>query len=547
MLPTVTDLLRRAADQPERRESAIEEAFGVASRDGRWGELLSGLRALGLASPERLRRVMPAALEEACREGAPWGFREIAAAQAQDLADLEAAEHTLNRAEAEMEARSSSLGLCLIAEERADSLADVEGVRRCLERALIVAKATDDQAHVATVLATLLGETERARALVRALTTTDAHPTWSKGNALRSLGCPEEANSLLMEARQRLETNPDLWKDPCHEALTLASTARSWEDEGGFRRGLELAETLAGTPEQLLDIAETVLNTEQRFPVAARAIEEAERRASTGRLGQPRPISEELRVRLATLYALVGKAEDAARLAPAGLRPEQLGTPLRTLPGLHADAAGLLDHLRARLNASTLAHIAGADYGSEAPLHLAHLRRITETGRLPPTLRWNPGEVLRLCRWSSGERVNHVERAFCATVILLCSDQDSPGNDAPILVESALQLGPPCPALALGLLVWRYNTEPDHKADEQICALWGLALLIASRDPSDPALHTLADRLDQLAEPEAWGEEGTLERALRYTQKHQLWKHLIGEILEPEQARPAVRRILTRR
>ena len=87
-----------------------------------------------------------------------------------------------------------------------------------------------------------------------------------------------------------------------------------------------------------------------------------------------------------------------------------------------------------------------------------------------------------------------MSEAICATVILLCSDQDSPGNDAPILVESALQLGPPCPALALGLMVWRYNTEPDHKADEQICALWGIALLIASRDPSDPALHTQARR-----------------------------------------------------
>lgn len=548
MQPTVEDLVRRAADEPDRREAAIGEALQTAARERAWGALLSGLRRAGLATPARLERILPAALAEAEAEAAPWAFREIARAQAEDLGDLSAAAATLDRAEERLAAVRSSLGLCLIAEERADTLADVEGVSRCLARALEVAKHTSDISHIATTQRALLGDVARARGLLDALPPpADASAVWSLGNARIELGQPEEATSLLLTALERLEAEPDRWSDPCSEARTLARAARSWEDEPRWRRGLKLAEALAKTPEQLLDVAETWMDAGERSMAGRRALAEAERRATAPHRGRPTPMSDDLRHRLAPLYGWFGDAEAAERLTPSGLRPGELASPCRAPPGLEPDPSGLLDHLRAQLTEAQLRHIAAADYGSEFNLHLEHLHRICATGRLPITLRWNPGEVLRLCRWASGERVDHVVRAFCAAVILLCSDQDPPANDTPILVESALQLGGPAPALAEGLFTWLYVSRPEPHVEEQLCALWGLALLIAARSPAEPRLHTVADHLERLSTIDLAGEPARLTSAQRYTLRAPLWSHLIAELLEPAAARPAVARILALR
>lgn len=548
MQPTVEDLVRRAADEPDRREAAIGEALQTAARERAWGSLLSGLRRAGLATPAWLERILPAALAEAETEAAPWGFREIARAQAEDLGDLSAAAATLDRAEQVMSARRNAMGLCLIAEERADTLADVEGVSRCLTRALAMPNNSSDISHIATTHAALLGDTAGARALLDALPPPDdASTVWSIGNARIELGQPEEATSLLLAALDRLSAEPERWRDPCWQARTLAHAARTWEDEGAWRRGKKLAEALATTPEQLLDLAESWMDAGERSQAGRRVLAEAERRATAPRRGRATPLSDDLRHRLAPLYGWFGDAEAAERLAPAGLRPGELASPCRALPGLEPDPSGLLDHLRAQLTEAQLRHIAAADYGSEFNLHLEHLHRICATGRLPITLRWNPGEVLRLCRWASGERVDHVVRAFCAAILLLCSDQDPPANDTPILVESALQLGGPAPARAEGLFTWLYRSRPEPHVDEQLCALWGLALLIAARSPGEPRLHTVADHLERLSTIDLSGEPATLTSAQRYTLRAPLWSHLIAELLEPAAARPAIARILALR
>lgn len=548
MAPTVQDLIRRAAEEPETSETSLSQALRLAERDGEGLTLLRGLRQAGLATPDRLVPALALALAEGEKKAAPWCFREVASAQAESLEDLEAAAATLRRGEQVLQAQGSVLGLCLLAEAWADALADEEGVRRCLQAAERLANGASDISHIVGARYKILGEVAACEALLRALPSpADALTAWTLGNAWRAIERPEEAGSVLHEALRQLEAEPTRWASPVEQALTLGRAARAWESDGKWVRALSLAEKLAKTAEDHLEIAETCMSLSESSPQARRAIAAVERLATTGRRGQPKAMDEGLRLRLVPLCVWTGDREALERLAPAGALPNQLAPPLRELPGFEPDACGLLDHLRPQLDERQLQHIAAADYGYGAPLHLAQLQQIVRTGHVPPLLRWEPGEVLRLCRWSTGERTDHVVRAFCATVILICSDQDSPGNDAPILVESALTLRGPSPALAEGLLCHRYAVAHAWQTEEQIATLWGLALLVAARDPGDSRLHALAERLESLAEIEEYSEPSTLEKALRYTQKQRLWDELIELYLRPHAARPAVRRILAKR
>ena len=94
---------------------------------------------------------------------------------------------------------------------------------------------------------------------------------------------------------------------------------------------------------------------------------------------------------------------------PAGEReePQRLGAVpsdlLREL-GVEADERGLLDAIRPQVTASMLRKIAEADYGAQAKGHLEALEQIARTGIVPQPLRWVPGEVLELTRWSEPDQ-----------------------------------------------------------------------------------------------------------------------------------------------
>lgn len=548
MSTTLEDLLHQARNHPDQRRSALKAAFELADREGGWLSLLRGLRELGGASSEQLDAAMAGALEEGERTLAPWCFREVARCCAQDRDDLEGAARALAAGERALGEGGSALGLGLLAEEYAETLADDVSARRCLESALKLDRGLQNQTRVATALHTALGDTAGARALLATLPAPrDALEAWTLSNALSTLDLPEQARATLDAALERLRADSKRWSDPSGEALRLAQAAWSHAEHEAAGRALTLAEALATRPEELLDLVEACMVEGDPHEVARRAFRVAEERARTGRRGQPRETPEDLRHRLIPLALWLNEDEALTRLAPGGLRPPQRMRPRRKLPGFEPDASGLFDHLRARLTPAQLEQIAMADYGFEAALHRAHLEQIVADGRLPPRLTWNPGEVLRLTRWSEGERTDHVARAFCATMIILCSDDDMLGNDAIIVVESALALGPPCPDLALGLLVACATSRHAWQTDERIVALWGLALLVAASDRDDRRLEPIASALEAIARKAPEEDDPTLHGSLRYTLKERLWEVHIDRLLRPHAERPAIRRILALR
>jgi hypothetical protein len=542
MLPPLEALLIRAADEPDAQERHLDAAFALAAREGGWLTVLCGLRA-GQVSPARLGLALEGALAEGRAQVDVRCFCEVARAEVEVRADVAAAARALQAGEGRLADRGEAL--LLLARAWADALADVEGAQRCLRRAAELARGPVEVAQVAVVFVQVLGDKAAAAELIAVhLPPVDARAMRALGDALRALGRSEEALDLLTAQREQLEAR----RGPYTDALTLARAAHAWEAETPTRLALALAERLAETPDALLDVAEVSLELRASATIVRSALAEAERRAVTGRRGQPKEMEEGVRRRLVPLLVRSGDDEALQRYARAGLRPAERAPLRRALRGFEPDPAGLFDHLRARLTDAQLYDIACADYGMEAGHHLALLRQITTTGLLPPVLRWNPGEVLRLRRWSEGEGTDHAQRAFCAAVLLLCSEQDRAANEVPILIDSALRLGAPCPALTEGLLAWRCCTLQDWENDDHVCLLWGLALLVAARDPTDPRLRTLADALAVVAraEVEAWEDPQTLEHALRYGQRRALWNVLIDRLLVANLT-PAVREILALR
>jgi len=92
------------------------------------------------------------------------------------------------------------------------------------------------------------------------------------------------------------------------------------------------------------------------------------------------------------------------------------------------DGDALLRAISAHVTDEMLECISLADYGSDAPEHLAALRVLRETGRFPEESGWIPMEVLQLIRWSEPENpewkpgrtgeFGHWMRAFSCAAIL---------------------------------------------------------------------------------------------------------------------------------
>ncbi len=469
---------------------------------------------------------------------------EAARAQA-GRGDLEGAASSLRAASEVAERAGSARDLCWVAELQADLLADVAAVERGVTLALAHLRRPGDLASVAHLLLRTLGDRGRARDLLtNAPPPESAHDAWALGEVWLLLDEPSVAEGLLRSVEERLERAPLSFERPSEEAVTLGVAAHHWGLELRRARALELGLRLARSAEDRLELVERCVGLGLRASVIPRALAEAEGRGGQDARGRPIPLEEGLKARIIPLYRWWGDVDAAARLAPAGLRPEGLAHPIRDLPGFTPDPSGLFDHLRARLGEARMRRVAGADYGQDHDLHLAHLRAIVESGRLPPRLGWHPGEVLELRRWQEGPETDHLERAFCCATLTLGAGLEGLGNNAPILVEDALALGPPVPVLAEGLLAWAACTAPPD-ADELVCALWGLALLCVAGDPADPRLSTLAEALERAARDALWGEPLHLTRATRYTVRGELWRSLLARLLEPHAALPAVGRLLS--
>ena len=202
----------------------------------------------------------------------------------------------------------------------------------------------------------------------------------------------------------------------------------------------------------------------------------------------------------------------------------------------------LFDHLRARVTQEQLLAVASADYGSDVDKHLAALEDVCATGLVPHRWTWHPGEVLELVRWGTGERVDHVSRALCCTLLCLCPGQlDGFENTAPALVESALKLGGDVRELAEELFVWHCETR-DYPPDEavaveeddgpEVVALLALVLLRAAVEPANPRITGLVRALAD----HPWCGPERQRALLAEATNADLWRALIDNVLVPVRA-----------
>ena len=190
------------------------------------------------------------------------------------------------------------------------------------------------------------------------------------------------------------------------------------------------------------------------------------------------------------------------------IRPEQVRVVVRRLPGWPPSGSALLDWIRERITREQLLSIANTDpFGARA--HFPILVKIWRSGLVPASLSFDPGEALRLYRWSGDANVDHVSRALCCTLLSIGSDDDFFDDVAAPLVDSCLAIGGDAPALAEQLLAWRAASEPpssavlgeDHGRPDPV-ALLALVLLRMAADPGDARLpeliRTVADAFSQL-------------------------------------------------
>ena len=229
---------------------------------------------------------------------------------------------------------------------------------------------------------------------------------------------------------------------------------------------------------------------------------------------------------------------DANRETPPLLRPEQLlAWSPRTLGWDHAPSA-LFDELRRRIPRATIESIAGNDYGQDMPEHLAALDEYVRTGGIRHPIRWVPLEVLQLERWSEGDHIDHVSRAFACTA--LCIDDAGPssatdGNESTIavLLESALVIGEV--DAAIGLFAAMANSYGD--AGMRPFAELALVLAAVWRDAGDPRIPPLVARIvhdeAQLRETYTRWAPQWLLGLTNFDQRHALWRQLARAILGP--------------
>ena len=222
------------------------------------------------------------------------------------------------------------------------------------------------------------------------------------------------------------------------------------------------------------------------------------------------------------------------QLTPAELMPWSA----RSLGWPH-EPARLFDLLRARVDADTISEIAGSDYGMDIVEHTAALEQIV-AGRVPHPLAWHPLEVLQLTRWTEGDEIDHVARAFCTCVLSL--DEAGPtsmhdGNEStiPVLLHSCLVLGTEMIDAAIGF----YAAFAGSCRDPVVRAFAELAMVVAAawRDADDPRIAEVVRRLiheePTLRKQAVLVESGWLLGCTNFDQRHALFRALVQSVLAP--------------
>lgn len=543
--PTMNDWIARArAGRAEERAPALARAAALASTDSDYRALAGAYSEL-LNDRDAARRSLVRATEIDPQQ--VWCFGDLATLLRDAFADPEGALATLAQAEANLTAPGELppgyrwRQLAELYRAHGGSETAIRGVLdKGTERACSVA----DYCTMADGYAELLGEETRARKLlaraeklaeetVTARGTLRVHGWWTIANTYKS-GLGDAAG-----ARRSIERGLAMAED----VEGCATMATAWSshatgDQKVTRACLHKGEKLAATTEHWLALAEAYHGDLGDALACKRCLE----RAATGAEG------DQLR-RVAHGYRhWLGDVEMAERMAPRGVAPEDLAAKRRDLIGWQADAGGLLRWLCARATSEVLEAIASADYFTGRDENLAMLGDIVETGLVPAPLPWNLHEVAALCRWSDGERVDHVERGLACT--LLCLDFVQPTgytedivSTVPALVESCLELGAEALSMLLGALVWLLETnepadQPAHESSDTLAAQYGLLLTQVALDPADPRLVALARStvtIERALANEGWlvkPERGWLNRVLCGLRDDK-WRQLTSRLLDP--------------
>jgi hypothetical protein len=533
----------RTAGGPEAAR-CLREAEPLVERARDWAMLAEGWAALGSAGHADARRCADRAVEGGGTE--VFVYREVATVFAGALGDPASARRALDRCfEVYAKADTSAGDWRYLAGGYARVLGDQATSRHCLEYRLSQPRAmsVDELCALADGFVEHLDDRTTARALVeRATALAETTPPsdlgavlWTLANVHRhALGDPEAGWSILERGLSRATT--------VAACLRLARAVACHTTAEPARRPLEVAflsraESLVGSADDCIAVA-AASHEHRRDPSdIRRCLEQALAR-------QP---DDAERQRIAFGYRhWLGDGVTADQVSARGLAPAALVITRRRLEQWEPDPAALLDWLRERITPKALATIAAADYGNDRDTHLAALRDIQATGLIPQPLTWHPTEVLALTRWSSGDNVDHMARAFACTV--LCLDSAGPvhrdGHEATIavLLESCLALGDEAVSRAVGLMVTLAQAADDDHHELGFAYL-GLLLAAAVRDPHDPRLASLADRLvaTELSTRLDSHQDNWLLGQTLFDARHRLWRSLAEDLLaKPSRGDPSL-------
>ncbi|MET3970871.1 hypothetical protein [Bradyrhizobium sp. S3.9.1] len=215
------------------------------------------------------------------------------------------------------------------------------------------------------------------------------------------------------------------------------------------------------------------------------------------------------------------------------------------------DRFTLLTVLAAALRDDDLLDIARCDYGTDADLHLAQLRRIASLA-IPSPLKWHPAEVLELTRWSEAtaeatpEAIlrTHRQRAFCCTALLAAMGDpetvlDGCNSTLIQLIESLGELRLSVDQEAADLLTWLIRSDPElHASDRAFLGLGLLHFALSLPRWTNARLMDLINWIEEAArecrrgDPNA-GANGTwLLSTTKYDQLQMKWRQLGPKLVD---------------
>lgn len=566
---TTKDLVQQAATAADgERPVLLARAEELADDAGDWQAVADAWATLGdVAAAERC---LVKALQQSDHD--IWDYRRAAATRVL-LGDRAGALATLVTLEGAFLGRAKPNDLALdglhwrlLAEGYAE-LQDFAGVRRCLDSGRERAVTADDLCRLARSYKDLNGDAGTARQLLERAEATaaegvdrrripevgarypDERAWWNVADAWHEVFGDDARACSALAAGIAQATDVS-------GCLRLARSWSSYEEQprqhlAAIRRCLDKARGFAGTCMEWHEIAEAARECDGDLDAVRSALSRAEALVTTS--------AERRRLALARRDWL-GEADNGVLSEPVGLLPEELARRGMTASGWMKDAGALLEWLRPRMTEPMLTTIAEADGGYDLDEHLWALRGIVASGRVPVPLEWEPREVVSMSHWAEGLDVDHVQRAFCGTVLSLANlGPDPRGYDGiedhlAILLESCAILGAEALVRAEGLLV-ALSESPECELRERAFAALGLLLAAVQRDPHDPRLETLAAHLLALdAELVRIGhyvhpEHGFVLGATCFDARCRTWKRLVQETFagwHDDPARPALTEVVRR-